>query len=231
MRSDFLETLERIQREDPAARSKLEVALLYPSVHAVAWHRVAHRLWRAHVPVLPRLISQLVRFFTQIEIHPGASIGRRFFIDHGAAVVIGETAEIGDDVLLYHQVTLGGTSLDRGKRHPTLEDDVVVGAGAAILGPVTIGRGARIGAGSVVLRDVPAGATVVGIPGRVALTGGRPAEPPGPGLSPLPDPEALAIKSLHDRLERLETQVAQLERLPKPPGAPEVEDFLHGAGI
>lgn len=228
---DFWQTLGRIQREDPAARSRLEVALLYPSVHAVFWHRVAHALWKRRFPFLPRLISQVARCLTLIEIHPGATLGRRLFIDHGAAVVIGETAEIGDDVLLYHQVTLGGTSLERGKRHPTLQDGVVVGAGAAILGPVIVGAGARIGAGSVVLRDVPPGATVVGIPGRVALSEGLPVRTPGPGVVPLPDPEAMAIKALAQRLERLEARIAEMSQVsaPRQPGA--IEDFLHGAGI
>ena len=231
MWTDLWQILGRIQREDPAARGRFEIALLYPSVHAVFWHRIAHILWRRHVPFLPRLISQLTRFFTQIEIHPGARIGRRFFIDHGAAVVIGETAEIGDDVLLYHQVTLGGTSLERGKRHPTLQDGVVVGAGATLLGPITVGAEARIGAGSVVLRDVPPGATVVGIPGKIVLVQGKSIEPPGPGVVPLPDPEAMAIKALSERLVALEDRVAELSRGPAPRRAEAVEDFLNGAGI
>lgn len=231
MWTDLWQILGRIQREDPAARSRLEIALLYPSVHAVFWHRIAHFLWQRQVPFLPRLISQLTRFFTQIEIHPGAQIGRRFFIDHGAAVVIGETAEIGDDVLLYHQVTLGGTSLERGKRHPTLHDGVVVGAGATLLGPITVGAEARVGAGSVVLRDVPPGATVVGIPGKIVLLQGKAIEPPGPGVVPLPDPEAMAIKSLSERLVALEERVAELSRGPAPGPAAAVDDFLYGAGI
>ena len=161
------ETIDVVFEKDPAAKSALEVLLCYPSLHAMAFHRLAHRLHHWGIPLFPRLISQFSRFLTGIEIHPGATIGRRFFIDHGMGVVIGETAVVGDDVMLYHQVTLGGTGKDTGKRHPTLENGVIVGAGAKILGNITVGAGARIGSGSVVLRDVPAGATVVGIPGRV----------------------------------------------------------------
>ncbi len=210
----------------------LEVLLTYPSLHAVFWHRICHALYRFRVPLLPRILSQLVRSFTLIEIHPGARIGRRLFIDHGAAVVIGETSEVGDDVLLYHQVTLGGTSTRREKRHPTLGNNVIVGAGAAVLGAITVGEGARIGAGSVVLRDVPPHATVVGVPGRVMMIDGKPVEPPE-SESLLPDPEAQAIKALADRVAQLEVEISELhpERgeaaaMPQP-----VEDFLHGAGI
>lgn len=166
---DLHEIVTRILREDPAARSRLEVWLCYPSLHALAGHRLAHHLWNRGHRLAARLLSQCVRGLTLIEIHPGARIGKRFFIDHGAGVVIGETAVIGDDVLLYHQVTLGGVSTERTKRHPTLSDRVVVGAGAAILGDITVGEEARIGAGSVVLKDVPARARVVGIPGRITM--------------------------------------------------------------
>ncbi|MEB3203161.1 MAG: serine O-acetyltransferase [Candidatus Sericytochromatia bacterium] len=166
---DLSEVVDRILREDPAARTRLEVWLCYPAVHALAGHRVAHALWVRGHRLLARLLSQWFRNLTLIEIHPGARIGRRLFIDHGAAVVIGETAEIGHDVLIYHQVTLGGVSSERAKRHPTLSDRVVVGAGAAILGDILVGEDARIGAGSVVLRDVPAKARVVGIPGRITM--------------------------------------------------------------
>ncbi|MEQ9478817.1 MAG: serine O-acetyltransferase, partial [Algiphilus sp.] len=152
---------------DPAARNVWEVLTCYPGLKALWAHRVSHWLWNHRLPWLARMNSQLARFLTGIEIHPGARIGRRFFIDHGMGVVIGETAEIGENVTLYHQVTLGGTSWDAGKRHPTLEDNVVVGAGAKVLGPITIGTGARIGSNSVVVRDVDAGSTVVGIPARV----------------------------------------------------------------
>ncbi|HHM05107.1 MAG TPA: serine O-acetyltransferase [Gammaproteobacteria bacterium] len=152
---------------DPAARTTFEVLTTYPGVHAVLFYRLCHRLWTLGLKWPARAVSALVRWITGIEIHPGATIGRRFFIDHGMGVVIGETAEIGDDCTLYHGVTLGGTSWDKGKRHPTLMNDVVVGAGAKVLGPVTVGEGARVGSNAVVVKDVPPGATVVGIPGRV----------------------------------------------------------------
>jgi len=159
------EDLEAARQRDPAARTALEVALGYPGVHAVWGYRVAHRMWREPALRLPaRLLSQLVRFLTGIEIHPGAQLGRRLFIDHGMGVVVGETAMVGDDVVLFHGSTLGGKSMKRGKRHPTLGDNVVVGAGAKILGPVWIGDGARIGANAVVVKDVPAGAVAVGVP-------------------------------------------------------------------
>jgi serine O-acetyltransferase len=152
---------------DPAARSTLEILTAYPGLHAVMIHRLSHWLWEAGAKLLARLLSHLGRWLTGIEIHPGARIGRRFFIDHGMGVVIGETAVIGDDCTLYHGVTLGGTTWQKGKRHPTLANDVVVGAGAKVLGPIEIGAGARIGSNAVVLRDVPAQATVVGVPGRL----------------------------------------------------------------
>ena len=154
---------------DPAARNTFEVLTTYPGVHAVLVHRFSHRLWLAGFKWLARFLSALMRWFTGIEIHPGAQIGRRFFIDHGMGVVIGETAEIGDDCTLYHGVTLGGTSWQKGKRHPTLGNDVVIGAGAKVLGPITIADGVRIGSNAVVLKDVQAGATVVGVPGRVVV--------------------------------------------------------------
>lgn len=151
---------------DPAARNAFEVITTYPGVHAVLLHRISHGLWKRHFYWLARLLSTVARWLTGIEIHPGATIGRRFFIDHGMGVVIGETAEIGDDCTLYHGVTLGGTSWEKGKRHPTLQNDVVVGAGAKVLGPIIIGAGARIGSNAVVVKEVPPGATVVGVPGR-----------------------------------------------------------------
>ncbi len=165
IRDDIRSVLDR----DPAARNTLEVLLAYPGLHAVWSHRVAHRLWRWRLKLLARLLSQLARWLTGIEIHPGATIGERFFIDHGMGVVIGETAEIGDDCMLYHGVTLGGTSWAKKKRHPTLGKGVVVGAGAKILGPILIGENARVGCNAVVVNDVPAGATVVGIPGRLVI--------------------------------------------------------------
>jgi len=160
------EYLDSVYQRDPAARTAWEVVTLYPGVHALLWYRLANRFWRWRLKWVARLVSQLARWFTGIEIHPGARIGRRFFIDHGMGVVIGETAEIGDDVTLYHGVTLGGTAWQKEKRHPTLGNNVVVGAGAKILGPVYIGDNARVGSNSVVVKDVPAGVTVVGIPGR-----------------------------------------------------------------
>lgn len=158
--------LNRVLENDPAARSKIEVFLLYPTIHAMIAYRMAHFLYNRKIFFLARLISQIARFFTGIEIHPGAKIGKGLFIDHGMGVVIGETAEIGDNVLLYHGVTLGGTGKDKGKRHPTLGDNVVIGAGAKVLGPIYIGNDSKIGANSVVLKDVPEGATAVGIPAK-----------------------------------------------------------------
>lgn len=167
MFSHIKEDIGSVFHRDPAARNALEVLLNYPGLHAVLFHRLAHWLWQRGLKQVARLLSTFSRWFTGIEIHPGAKIGRRFFIDHGMGVVIGETAEIGDDVTLYHGVTLGGTSWDKGKRHPTLEDGVVVGAGAKVLGPFIVRRNAKIGSNSVVTKEVPEGATVVGIPGRV----------------------------------------------------------------
>lgn len=165
LREDIASVFER----DPAARNTLEVLTCYPGVHALLLHRLSHALWMLGLKWLARALSHLGRFLTGIEIHPGARIGRRFFIDHGMGVVIGETAEIGDDVTLYHGVTLGGTSWRAGKRHPTLADGVVIGAGAKVLGPILIGHGARVGSNAVVVKDVPAGATAVGIPARIIL--------------------------------------------------------------
>ena len=161
------EQFDTIFREDPAAKSVVEIFFCYPGFHAVLMHRLAHRLYQWHLPLVPRMLSQLSRFLTGIEIHPGAKIGRRCFIDHGMGIVIGETADIGNDVLIYQGVSLGGTSLTKGKRHPTIEDYVVIGLGSTVLGPVTIGRHSRVGAGSVVVTSVPPHSTVVGVPGRV----------------------------------------------------------------
>ena len=167
MRDDITSVFDR----DPAARSVLEVLFCYPGLHAVWIYRVAHWFWIHEFYFLGRYISQVGRFLTGIEIHPGAKIGRRLFIDHGMGVVVGETAEIGDDVTLYHGVTLGGVTWDKVKRHPTLQDHVVIGSGAKILGPFTVGTGAKIGSNSVVVKEVPPHATVVGIPGKVVMTG------------------------------------------------------------
>lgn len=163
LREDIHSVFER----DPAARSVLEVLTCYPGIHAITLHRLAHWLWRHRLRWLARFVAHISRFLTGIEIHPGATIGRRFFIDHGMGVVIGETAVIGDDVTLYHGVTLGGTSWNKGKRHPTLENGVVIGAGAKVLGPITMGAGAKVGSNAVVVRDVPGGATAVGNPARI----------------------------------------------------------------
>jgi serine O-acetyltransferase len=167
MFNQLREDIRCVFDRDPAARSAFEVLTTYPGVHALLFHRLAHRLWRADLRWLARAISALSRWLTGIEIHPGATIGRRFFIDHGMGVVIGETADIGDDCTLYHGVTLGGTSWEKGKRHPTLKNNVVVGAGAKVLGPITLGEGVRVGSNAVVVKDVAPGATVVGVPGRV----------------------------------------------------------------
>jgi serine O-acetyltransferase len=196
---------------DPAARTRLEVLTTYPGIHAVMAHRLANALWLRGWRYAARFLSFLARMFTQVDIHPGATIGRRLFIDHGCGVVIGETAEVGDDVTLYHGVTLGGTSWNPGKRHPTLEDGVVVGAGAKILGPITVGREARVGANSVVIQDVPGKMTVVGIPGRVVLpVSRRRITASGIDLDHhlMPDPVGKAIACLLERINELERQVA-----------------------
>jgi serine O-acetyltransferase len=203
------EDVRAIMRNDPAAGNLFEV-LLYPGLHAILIHRVAHRLWQRRVPFLPRLLSQIARFFTGIEIHPGATIGRGFFIDHGMGVVIGETTEIGDYVTLYQGVTLGGTGKQRGKRHPTLRDYAVVGVGASVLGAITVGDGARIGGGAVVVKDVPNHSTAVGVPARIVAT-----RDPQTGATrrteQLPDPEGAMLKSLHDKVLELEGRIAELE--------------------
>jgi serine O-acetyltransferase len=197
------EQIDVIFREDPAARSVLEVLLCYPGLHAILVHRLAHSLYRIHLKLLARVLSQVARAFTGIEIHPGATIGRRFFIDHGMGVVIGETAVIGDDVILYQGVTLGGTGKERGKRHPTLGNHVVVGTGAKVLGNISIGNHVKIGAGSVVIHPVPDDSTVVGIPGRIVRTKGQIVDDLAHG--DLPDPEGESLEDLRLRIEALET--------------------------
>jgi serine O-acetyltransferase len=204
----------RVVRErDPAARSTLEVVLCYPGVHALAMHRVGHRLWRAGWLTLARFVSHVSRFLTGIEIHPAARLDRGLFIDHGMGIVIGETAEVGQNVTLLQGVTLGGTSLKREKRHPTLGDNVVVGTGAAVIGAITIGEGSRIGAGSVVVRDVPPNSVVVGVPGRITyrdgqrVTGGI-----DMNQTDLPDPVAKAIEHLLERIRTLENEVETLRQ-------------------
>ena len=200
-----------IRERDPAARGPLEILLCYPGFQALSLHRLSHRLWRSALPLklAARLLSQLGRLITGIEIHPGATVGRGVFIDHGMGVVIGETAEIGDRCLLYQGVTLGGTGKEHGKRHPTLATNVVVGAGAKVLGAIVVGPNTRIGAGSVVVRDVEANCTVVGIPGRVIHQSGVRINPLA--HSALPDAEANVIRNLMERIDQLEGQVRSLQ--------------------
>ncbi len=197
-----------IKERDPAARGLLEILLCYPGFQALVLHRISHRLWNWGLPLLPRLLSQFTRSLTGIEIHPGARIGHGVFIDHGMGVVIGETTEIGNRCLLYQGVTLGGTGKDHGKRHPTLAENVVVGAGAKVLGAIEVGANTRIGAGSVVVRDVESNSTVVGIPGRVVHQSGVRINPLA--HSALPDAEANVIRNLMERIDQLENQVTVL---------------------
>ncbi|HEX2105102.1 MAG TPA: serine O-acetyltransferase [Solirubrobacteraceae bacterium] len=218
-----LRTATRIAREircdvasarerDPAARgvSSLEILLNWPGVHALLAHRVSHALYAARVPLLPRAMALVTRAITNIEIHPAASIGQGLFIDHGTGVVVGETAQIGDNVTLYQGVTLGGTGFATGKRHPTVQDNVTIGSGAKLLGPITIGHGAKIGANSVVITDVPPNSTVVGNPGHVVRVDGRKPEGPDADWIHLPDPVADAIRALSGRLDALERAVAEM---------------------
>jgi serine O-acetyltransferase len=206
------EDIRTVFEKDPAARSTLEVICCYPGLHAVWIHRISHSLWNRHFYFLARLLSHISRMLTGIEIHPGAKLGKRVFIDHGSGVVIGETAEVGDDVLIYMGVVLGGTALEKTKRHPTIENNVVIGSGASVLGPIMVGRGAKIGAGSVVIRSVPPGATAVGVPAKIAK--------PEPSVSigqldhnKLPDPVLTVMGQLLDRLSRLEEQFKVHEEL------------------
>jgi len=209
IRSDVRTVLER----DPAARSALEVLCCYPGVHALAFHRLGNRLWRGGWLGLARFVSHVGRFVTGIEIHPAARMGRGVFIDHGMGIVIGETAEIGNDVSLLQGVTLGGTSIKREKRHPTLCDRVTVGAGAKIIGAITIGEGSRVGAGSVVVRDVPPNAVVVGVPGRVTYKDGQRVSGIDMNMTDLPDPVSRAIEQLLDRIRSLEADVDSLRKV------------------
>jgi serine O-acetyltransferase len=205
--------VEAAMGRDPAARSRLEVVLCYPGVHALAFHRIAHRLWRAGWVVAARFVSHLSRWLTGIEIHPAARLAPGVFIDHGMGVVIGETAEVGENVTLYQGVTLGGTSLKREKRHPTLEANVVVGTGGAVIGAITVGEGTRIGAGSVVVKDVPPNSVVVGVPGRVIYRDGKPVRQAFDlEHGDLPDPFAKAIEQLLDRIDALEGEVRRLRQ-------------------
>lgn len=210
--SRIKEYINVVRERDPAASSTLEILLCYPGLKAIFLHRIANWLWRRHLKLLARLISEFSRCLTGIEIHPGAKIGRRFFIDHGMGIVIGETTEIGDDVTIYQGVTLGGTSWTKGKRHPTVEDQVVIGAHAVLLGPITIGRESKIGSGSVVIHDVPSHSTVVGIPGKVVHR----REPLDPEArkqdylahGTLPDPFGDALRDLDKRISEIEKRLA-----------------------
>ncbi|MDX1467157.1 MAG: serine O-acetyltransferase, partial [Halomonas sp.] len=223
------EDINSVFARDPAARNFLEVLTNYPGLHALLVHRLSHWLWRKNLKWLARTLSQLARLLTGIEIHPGAIIGRRFFIDHGMGVVIGETAEVGDDVTLYQGVTLGGTSWNKGKRHPTLGDGVIVGAGAKILGPFTVGTGAKIGSNAVVTKEVPAGATVVGIPGKVVQRS-EPDDPEAIAVDPerreamrrkfgfdaygvsqdMPDPVARSIQAMLDHMHAVDERIERM---------------------
>ena len=199
--------IDVIFERDPAAGNIAEVLLTYPGLHAREMHRVAHALWNLHVPIVPRLVSHVSRFITGVDIHPGAKIGSGLFIDHGSGVVIGETSEIGNGVSIFQGVTLGGTSTQRTKRHPTLGDNVVVGAGAKLIGAITIGENAKIGAGSVVVTSVPPHATVVGVPGRIVAM----RNPDDDTLERLPDPEWDFMQGMLHRLEELEARLTALE--------------------
>ena len=207
----FSKEIRAIRERDPASRSSLEAVLTSPGLHALVLHRGANQLWRRGLHLPARLISQATRWLTGIEIHPGATIGEGVFIDHGMGVVIGETASVGDNVTMYQGVTLGGTGKQRGKRHPTVENDAVIGVGASVLGAVTIGEGARIGAGSVVLKDVPPHTTAVGIPART-VSWRDPASGETRRLEHLPDPDRDTMISMLQRIEELESRVRELER-------------------
>lgn len=207
------EDIKTVFAKDPAAKSWWEVIWCYPGLHALWLHRITHFFWRHRLHFLGRLLSHINRALTGVEIHPGAQIGRRFFIDHGMGVVIGETSEIGDDVLLYQGVVLGGTTLEKKKRHPTIKNNVVIGAGAILLGAITVGEGARIGANSVVISSVPPGATVVGVPGKVVMVDEQ--RPPGSELehAKLPDPVMESLRLILEKQNKLEERLKRLEGL------------------
>lgn len=237
--SHWREDIQSVFERDPAARTTFEILTAYPGIHAIIFHRLSHRLWNLGLKWLARILSNVARWFTGIEIHPGAVIGRRFFIDHGMGVVIGETAVIGDDCTLYHGVTLGGTSWEKGKRHPTLENNVVVGAGAKVLGPILIGEGARVGSNSVVVKDVPPGSTVVGVPGKL-ITPRQPEEDVGHreviakkigfdaygATKDAPDPVAQAINCMLDHMHVVDKRMQSLCEALKRMGVEEVEEEL-----
>jgi serine O-acetyltransferase len=233
------EDIDCVFERDPAARNAFEILTTYPGLHAVLAHRVAHALWRRKLKWLARLLSNVARLFTGIEIHPGAEIGRRFFIDHGMGVVIGETAVVGDDCTLYHGVTLGGTTWQKGKRHPTLGRDVVVGAGAKVLGPIQIGDGARIGSNAVVVKPVPAGCTVIGVPGRVieriadsasrrrADTAKRIGFDAYGATRDAPDPVANAINRMLDHIHIMDRRMEAMSRALEDHGLTRHFEHLH----
>ena len=229
---DWREDVACVFARDPAARNLVEVLLAYPGVHAVLLHRISHRWWRSNWKLAARLMSAFTRWLTNVDIHPGATIGKRFFIDHGAGVVIGETAEIGNDVTLYHGVTLGGTTWSKEKRHPTLGDNVLVGAGAKILGAITLGNNVRVGANSVVIKDVPPCCTVIGIPGRIIQQKGvKIQNPRGIDLDHhlAPDPVGKALQCLVERLDKLEAeQVKWVAPTSDQCGSCEAEGVCHG---
>jgi serine O-acetyltransferase len=205
------EDISAVFQHDPAARTTLEIVLAYPGLHAIWFHRLAHWLWCHELKLVARLVSEISRFITGIEIHPGATIGRRFFIDHGMGVVIGQTAEIGDDVLMYQGVTLGGTSLKKEKRHPTIENQVMISAGASVIGPVRIGTGSRIGAGAVVVTSAPPWSTIVGIPGKVIEGESTRQEVAQLDHARLPDPVARALTALVDKLNQFGVRLEEIE--------------------
>ncbi len=233
--SHWREDIQSVFERDPAARNTFEILTAYPGIHAIIFHRLSHRLWNLGLKWLARITSNIARLFTGIEIHPGAVIGRRFFIDHGMGVVIGETAVIGDDCTLYHGVTLGGTSWQKGKRHPTLDNNVVVGAGAKVLGPIHIGEGARIGSNAVVVKDVPPGATVVGVPGKLITpqaketSGHREAIAKKIGFDAYgatkdaPDPVAQAINCMLDHMHVMDKKMESMCEALKRMGVEETE--------
>lgn len=234
LREDIHVVFER----DPAARNAFEVLTTYPGMYAIQWHRLSHYLWKVNLKWLARVLSTVSRWLTGIEIHPGATIGRRFFIDHGMGVVIGETAVIGDDCTLYHGVTLGGTSWKKGKRHPTLGSDVVVGAGAKILGPIYIGNGARIGSNAVVVKDVPAGATVVGVPGRTVRSQDQEVHKHREAIAKkmgfdaygttrdMPDPVATAINCMLDHIHAMDNKMEAMCKAMKELGISDLGDKI-----
>jgi len=237
-RSRWREDIQSIFERDPAARTTFEIITTYPGLHAVMFHRLSHWLWKLGLKWLARILSNVARWFTGIEIHPGAVIGRRFFIDHGMGVVVGETAVIGDDCTLYHGVTLGGTSWEKGKRHPTLGNNVVVGAGAKVLGPIEIGEGARIGSNAVVLKDVPPGATVIGVPGKLITPRDSDAGSHREAIAKkigfdaygatkdAPDPVAHAINCMLDHMHVMDSKMQSMCDALKRLGVEEVDESL-----